>query len=123
MIGRPSGEPGRSPAQLTYVLESLAAITPFALGTLEDLLAQESPRLPWGATLVVVTGTLTPEMVATLRRLRQVGRVVWDPHMLVLTSARRLRGMGTLAFFRHHATNYVRMYATGQSSDNFEPYR
>jgi glycosyltransferase involved in cell wall biosynthesis len=66
---------------------------------------------------------VTAEDVDLGLRLREVGRVVWDPHMLVYTSARRLRGMGTLGFFRHHATNYVRMYATGQSSDNFEPYR
>ncbi|MBC7224109.1 MAG: DUF58 domain-containing protein, partial [Anaerolineae bacterium] len=68
--------PGRSPAQLTYVLEALAAVTPFATAPLEDLLAQESPRLPWGATVVVVTGTLTPEMVATLARLKESGRRV-----------------------------------------------
>jgi len=68
--------PGRSPGQLTYVLEALAAVTPFAICTIDELLAQESPGLPWGATLVVVTGILTPELNATLTRLKEVGRRV-----------------------------------------------
>ncbi|NLE77211.1 MAG: hypothetical protein GX605_10740, partial [Chloroflexi bacterium] len=68
--------PGRAPSQLTSVLEALAAVTPFATDTVEDLLSRESPRLPWGATLVVVTGMLTPELLWTLQRLRQVGRRV-----------------------------------------------
>ena len=66
---------------------------------------------------------VTAEDVDLGLRLREVGEIVWDPHMLVLTSARRLRGMGPFDFFRHHAMNYVKMYATGRSSDNFEPYR
>ncbi len=66
---------------------------------------------------------VTAEDVDLGLRLRPVGEVVWDPQMIVLTSARRLQGMGTLKFLRHHAGNYMRMYATGESSDNFEPYR
>lgn len=68
--------PGRSPAQLTSILEALAAVTPFATAPIEDLLTQESPRLPWSATLVVVTGVLTPELVSTLVRLKESGRRV-----------------------------------------------
>lgn len=68
--------PGRSPAQLTYILEALAAVTPFATAPMEDLLAQESPRLPWSATLVVVTGIVTPELASTLARLKESGRRV-----------------------------------------------
>ncbi|MGQ9584897.1 MAG: DUF58 domain-containing protein [Anaerolineae bacterium] len=68
--------PGRSPAQLTCVLEALAAVTPFATSTVDELLASESPQLPWGATLVVVTGIVTPELTATLIHLKEVGRRV-----------------------------------------------
>jgi peptidoglycan-N-acetylglucosamine deacetylase len=66
---------------------------------------------------------VTAEDVDLGLRLREVGQIVWDTRMLVLTSARRLRGMGTVQFLRHHTVNYMKMYATGQSSDNFEPYR
>ena len=34
----------------------------------------ESPRLPWGATLVVVTSIVSDELQAALFRLREVGR-------------------------------------------------
>ncbi len=68
--------PGRSPGQLTSILEALAAVTPFATAPIEDLLAQESPRLPWSATLVVVTGIVTPELASTLVRLKESGRRV-----------------------------------------------
>jgi uncharacterized protein (DUF58 family) len=66
--------PGRSPAQLTRILEALAAVTPFATSSIEDLLTAESPRLPWGATLVVVTAVVTEELEATLLRLKEGGR-------------------------------------------------
>jgi len=66
--------PGRSPAQLVRILEALAAVTPFATSTIEDMLTTESPRLPWGATLVVVTAIVTEELEATLLRLKEAGR-------------------------------------------------
>ncbi len=66
--------PGRSPAQLVRILEALAAVTPFATSSIEALLRAESPRLPWGATLVVVTAIVTEELEATLVRLKEVGR-------------------------------------------------
>ena len=66
--------PGRSPAQLTRILESLAAVSPFATSSIEQLLTAESPRLPWGATIVVVTAVVTAELEATLLRLKKGGR-------------------------------------------------
>jgi uncharacterized protein (DUF58 family) len=66
--------PGRSPYQLMRVLESMAAITPFATRSIEQMLLTESPRLPWGATLLLVTAVVSEEMLATLMRLRQAGR-------------------------------------------------
>jgi hypothetical protein len=47
--------PGRNPEQLTRILELLAAVTPFASDPIEQLLLKETPRLGWGATVVVVT--------------------------------------------------------------------
>ena len=66
--------PSRDPKQLVRILEALAAVTGFATSSIENLLLEESPKLPWGATLVVVTGVVTEELVATLLRLRDVGR-------------------------------------------------
>jgi uncharacterized protein (DUF58 family) len=66
--------PGRDPQQLTRILEAFAAVTPIATQELSALLARESPRLPWGATLVVVTAHVNEELNATLLRLHQAGR-------------------------------------------------
>jgi uncharacterized protein (DUF58 family) len=68
--------PGRSPDQLSHVLEALAATTEFATGSVEKLLQQESTRLPWAATLVLVTAYVTEEMGAVLLRLKEAGRRV-----------------------------------------------
>ncbi|MCO6453176.1 MAG: DUF58 domain-containing protein [Caldilineales bacterium] len=78
--------PGRSPAQLTTILEMLAAVTPFATAPVERLIAAESPRLPWGSTLVIVTAIVTEALAATLLDLQRVGRrialVSLDPQPL-----------------------------------------
>ena len=66
--------PGRSPGQLAAILEILAAVTSFATSSIQDLLRSESPRLPWGATLVVVTAIVTDELAAAILRLREAGR-------------------------------------------------
>lgn len=66
--------PGRSPDQLTHVLEALAAVTSFATGSIDRLLRAESPRIPLGATLVLVTAVVTDEILVTLLQLREAGR-------------------------------------------------
>jgi uncharacterized protein (DUF58 family) len=66
--------PSRRPDQLARVLEALAAVTSFATCSIESLLLSESARLPWGATLVVVTAIVTDSLLATLLRLHEVGR-------------------------------------------------
>lgn len=68
--------PGRNPEQLTHILEALAATTEFATGSIERLMQVESPRLPWAATLVLVTAFVTDEMAIILTRLREAGRKV-----------------------------------------------
>jgi uncharacterized protein (DUF58 family) len=68
--------PGRSPDQMIRILELLAAVTPFASDTIESLLLKESPRLPWGATLVVVTAIAHDELLATLLELKEAGRKI-----------------------------------------------
>ncbi len=66
--------PGRSPAQLTTILELLAAVTPFTTDPFHRLLAAESPHLPWGATLVVISSSLPQELAATMLDLKATGR-------------------------------------------------
>ncbi len=66
--------PSRRPDQLSRLLEALAAVTSFPTSSIEALLMAESPRLPWGATLVVVTSIVTDELRVSMLRLREVGR-------------------------------------------------
>lgn len=66
--------PGRDPQQLTRILEALAAVTPVANTDIADLLTLESARLPWGATLVVVTAHVNRQLEDTLLRLHGAGR-------------------------------------------------
>jgi uncharacterized protein (DUF58 family) len=68
--------PGRSPDQLVRILELLAAITPLATQPIEDMLWRESPRLPWGATLLVVSAIAHDALLATLMELSQAGRQI-----------------------------------------------
>jgi uncharacterized protein (DUF58 family) len=66
--------PGRSPGQLTRIMEALAAVSPVATQQIEDLIRLESPRLPWGCTLVVITALVTPQLRAGLADLAAEGR-------------------------------------------------
>lgn len=66
--------PGRDPQQLTRILEALAAVTPVAMQDIADMLADESPKLSWGATLIVVTAHVSDKLNGTLLRLRAAGR-------------------------------------------------
>jgi uncharacterized protein (DUF58 family) len=68
--------PGRGPDQLSFLLEALAGVTHFSTASFERFLLQESSRLAWGATLVVITAIVTDEILASLRRLRAAGRRV-----------------------------------------------
>jgi uncharacterized protein (DUF58 family) len=68
--------PSRSLDQLTHLLEALAAVTAFATARIERLLEAEAPKLPWGATLVVISGILSDELLASLLQLKAAGRKV-----------------------------------------------
>src|SRR5438445_10471576 len=52
---RPRSALGRGPRPLTRSLEILARLGPYAVGAPETLFLRERGRLPWGATLVIVT--------------------------------------------------------------------
>jgi uncharacterized protein (DUF58 family) len=62
--------------QLVRVLEALAMIAPFTISSLASELERPGQTLPVGATLVVVASLMSPELAATLRRLRSEGHSV-----------------------------------------------
>lgn len=68
--------PGRSPDQLNYILEGMAVVTEFATGSIERMILRESSRLPWAATVVLVTAVVTDEIMVVLVRLKEAGRRV-----------------------------------------------
>ena len=66
--------PGRSPKQLATLLEALAGVTPVVSAPFELFLIKEVPRVPYGATLVIVTGVQTLELNEALVQLKEHGR-------------------------------------------------
>lgn len=66
--------PGRGPNQLMRILELLAVVTPFASAPIERILVDEAPRMPWGATLVVVTAIAHDDLLAAIIDLANAGR-------------------------------------------------
>ena len=59
-----------------HILELLAAVTAFASRPIEELLLHEAPRLPWGATLLVVSAIAHDPLLAALQDLQRAGRRV-----------------------------------------------
>jgi uncharacterized protein (DUF58 family) len=65
--------PGRSPDQLTHLLTALASVTMFATTRFDRFLLTQASRLPYGASLVIISSLLNPALVETLFRLKQRG--------------------------------------------------
>lgn len=63
--------PSRGRDQLGVILGALATTRVVALGPMASLLAQHSRRFPMGATLVVATASVPPELVDTLNDLKR----------------------------------------------------
>jgi uncharacterized protein (DUF58 family) len=61
--------PGRRPGQLTRILEDLATLMPAFGDRIERMVMQEMPRLPWGATVVIITCRVTDGLQRSLVRL------------------------------------------------------
>ena len=62
---------GRSPRQLAYLLQALAGVTPVVVAPFEQFLMREIPRVPYGATLLIVTAVTSPKLAETLLRLNK----------------------------------------------------
>jgi uncharacterized protein (DUF58 family) len=85
--------PGRSPDQLTHILELLAAVTGFAIRPIEEMLLHEAPRLPWSATLLVVSAVAHDDLLVAVEGLGQAGRQVVLLTLAEEPPRRRLSGV------------------------------
>ncbi|MGB2897150.1 MAG: DUF58 domain-containing protein [Anaerolineales bacterium] len=68
--------PGRSPKQLGALLEALAGITPMVMVPFEEFLIREMPRVPYGASLLVISAVTPPVLMETLARLKRRNRQI-----------------------------------------------
>jgi uncharacterized protein (DUF58 family) len=70
--------PGRSPAQLERIMETLARLTPYSITPIARLLRTTTADLPWGATLLLISAIAPEGTRAALLRQRERGRdVAW----------------------------------------------
>ena len=64
-------QPGRSPNQLSVLLQALAGVTPFVTAAFEVFLLRSMAEIPFGSTLVLVTARVPVALQDTLMRLRR----------------------------------------------------
>lgn len=64
-------QPGCSLQQLSHLLGALAGVTPLVTAPFERFLMREISRVPYGATLMIVTAWTNPELAETLVRLKR----------------------------------------------------
>ena len=70
--------PGRSPAQLELIMETLARLTPYSVAPMARLLRTTTTDLPWGATILLLSAIAPESTRAALLRQRERGRdVAW----------------------------------------------
>jgi uncharacterized protein (DUF58 family) len=68
--------PNRSPDQLATLLHALAAVTPYTSASFEAYLLNVMSKVPYGATLVLITGLNSDTLWATLQRLMKYRPVI-----------------------------------------------
>jgi uncharacterized protein (DUF58 family) len=70
--------PGRSPSQLTLIMDTLARLTPYSVQPVARLIRQSAAELPPGSTLLLISAVNSEATRAALLRQREQGRqVVW----------------------------------------------
>lgn len=70
--------PGRSPAQLERIMDTLARLTPISVTSIAHVLRVSSGDVPWGTTLLLLSGIAPAATCAALARLSGRGRsVAW----------------------------------------------
>lgn len=68
--------PGRSHNQLANLLEALAGVTSVVTARFERFLLQEVSRIPYGASLLILTSFSTPELAETLMKVKRHERKI-----------------------------------------------
>lgn len=63
--------PGRSTDHLALLLSALAAVTAFTTAPFENFLVQSLTKMPYGASLLVLSAMLNPELISGLFRLKR----------------------------------------------------
>jgi uncharacterized protein (DUF58 family) len=63
--------PGRSHGQLATLLQALAGATSFVTGSFENFMSINMSQIPYGATVVLVTAFVSPELLEILLRLKR----------------------------------------------------
>lgn len=63
--------PGRTSRQLAILLGALAGVNPVVTMPFERFLLREMPRLPYGASLAIITAIHTPQLLETLLKLKK----------------------------------------------------
>jgi len=90
-------KPKRAPNQLSRLMESLAVLTSFTALYFDLYLLSEQRHVPFGATMIVVTPLLTPEIEASLRRLHMLGK-----RIILIDTDYTATGLGDLPFLAYH---------------------
>jgi hypothetical protein len=62
--------PGRSPQQLSWLLQALAGVMPITTLPFEKYLLKAMPGLPYGSTMVVISAIHSQLLSETLLRLK-----------------------------------------------------
>jgi uncharacterized protein (DUF58 family) len=102
---RPRSALGRGPHSLTRALEILARLGPYAANSPEAVFLGERGRLPWGATLVVVTPKITTGLASAMLALRRSHHRVLGVSVLPVDAelAAHLRARGVILDVLHPA--------------------
>jgi uncharacterized protein (DUF58 family) len=75
--------PGRSTDHLAQLLTALASVTPFTTAPFETYLSHTMPKIPYGASLVVISALVSPDLCASLM---QVNRYRGNTTLISLSS-------------------------------------
>src|SRR5258705_3850528 len=102
---RPRSALGRGPHSLTRSLEILARLGPYAANSPEAVFLGERGRLPWGATLIVVTPKITTGLASAMVALRRAHHRVLAVSVAPVDAelAAYLRGRGVVLHVLHPA--------------------
>ncbi len=90
-------KPRRSPRQLSQLMESLAVLASFTALHFDLFVLTEQRHLPFGATMIVITPLLTPELEASLLRLHALGK-----RIILISVDRAAGGLDRLPFLAYH---------------------